>query len=77
MTYKEFCSWCNQRACDGYWGMSVAIACIDIMNVVKKQRFWRREKFWKENYEKVVLKTIVDPIEEKIQKLHLRSGGTR
>ena len=70
MTYNEFCSWCNQRACDGYWGMFVAIACINVMNEVKQQRFWRREKFWKENYENIILKTIVDPIEEKIHKLH-------
>lgn len=46
MTYKEFNSWCNKRASDGCWGVDTAIFCIDIINQVKKQPFWIREKKW-------------------------------
>ena len=31
MTYKEFESWCNYRACDGCWSMKEAIICIGII----------------------------------------------
>ena len=30
MKFKEFAKWCNERACDGCWGMLEAMACIDI-----------------------------------------------
>lgn len=29
MTFKEFESWCNDRAADGCWGIVTAIICID------------------------------------------------
>ena len=56
MKFKEFVNWCNERACDGCWGMSEAITCIGIMNEVKEKPFWKREKYWKENYEHDVFK---------------------
>lgn len=30
MKFKEFVNWCNERACDGCWGMLEAIACINL-----------------------------------------------
>ena len=30
MKFKEFAKWCNERACDGCWGMLEAMACIDL-----------------------------------------------
>lgn len=51
MRFKEFVNWCNERACDGYWGMLTAMTCIDLIGEVIKVPFWKREKFWKENYE--------------------------
>lgn len=69
MKFREFVSWCNQRAADGCWGMLEAMVCIDIMEKVKQERFWRREKFWKENYADDVLKQIVNPIEKKIEEM--------
>lgn len=44
MRFKEFVAWCNERACDGYWGMMQAITCIDILEQIRKKPFWRREK---------------------------------
>ena len=69
MKFREFVSWCNQRAADGCWGMLEAMVCIDIMEKVKQERFWRREKFWKEKYADDVLEQIVNPIEKKIEEM--------
>lgn len=69
MTFKEFEAWCNQRACDGCWGMLEAMTCIDILKTVRKKWFWQREKFWKEEYATDVMEQIVNPIEKKITEL--------
>lgn len=69
MKFREFVSWCNQRAADGCWDMLEAVVCIDIMEKVKQERFWRREKFWKEKYADDVLEQIVNPIEKKIEEM--------
>lgn len=67
MKFKEFVNWCNDRAADGCWGMVEAMACISIINEIHKEKFWRREKVWKEKYEADVLNEIVQPIEEMIE----------
>ena len=67
MKFKEFTNWCNERACGGCWGMLKAIACINLINEVMKIQFWKREKFWKENYEQQVLEEIINPIEKKLE----------
>lgn len=36
MSYKEFFSWCNDRACDGMWDMKTAINCLDIIEEIEK-----------------------------------------
>lgn len=72
MTFREFVSWCNERACDGCWGMLEAMVCIDIIGKVRKQRFWKRERFWQEEHAVDVMEQIVNPIEKKIAEL----GGT-
>lgn len=69
MKFKEFVNWCNERACDGFWGMLTAMASIDLIQQVRKIPFWRREKFWKENYEHQVLDEIVNPIERKLEEM--------
>lgn len=69
MKFREFVSWCNERACDGCWGMLEAMVCIDIIGKVRKQRFWEREKFWQEKYANDVVEQIVNPIEKKIAEL--------
>lgn len=69
MKFKEFVKWCNERACDGCWGMLTAMASIDLIQQVRKISFWRREKFWKENYEHQVLDEIVNLIEKKLEEM--------
>lgn len=65
MTFKQFVSWCNQRASDGCWSMLTAMVCIDLIEKIRKIRFYKREKYWRENYEKQVIDEIVNPIEQK------------
>ena len=69
MKFKEFENWCNERACDGRWGMLTAMVCIDLIGKVKKVPFWKREKIWKENYEQQVLEEIINPIEKKLEEM--------
>lgn len=44
MKFKEFENWCNERACDGCWGMLTAMVCIDLIGKVKKAPFWKKRK---------------------------------
>lgn len=69
MTFKEFEAWCNQRACDGCWGMLEAMTCIDILETIRKKWFWKRERFWQGEYAVDVMEQIVTPIEKKIEEL--------
>ena len=66
MTYREFRDWCNQRACDGCWGMREAMICIDICEEIQKLPFWKRKKKWRE-YERDVVSLIVEPTNTKIR----------
>lgn len=70
MTFKQFDAWCNERACDGCWGMLEAMVCIDLIGKMRKIPFWKREKVWREKYEKQALDEIVNPIEEKIKEVY-------
>lgn len=72
MTYKEFVSWCNERACDGCWSMGTAIYCIKIMNNINRLPFWKRQKEWLKVRE-IVEKEVVSVINAKIQAL---KGGS-
>lgn len=46
MKFKEFSAWCNERACDGCWGMTEAIICTNLCSDIYKFPFWKREKYW-------------------------------
>ena len=70
MTFKQFDAWCNERACDGCWGMLEAMVCIDLIGKMRKITFWKREKVWREKYEKQALDEIVNQIEEKIKEVY-------
>ena len=72
MKFKEFTGWCNERACDGCWDMQTAIICSEIMKDVRKQSFWKREKYWRENCEKEVLEEIVNPLNQKRKEMFQR-----
>ena len=67
MKFKEFVNWCNERTCDGCWGMLEAMTCIDLINEIRKIPFWKREKLWKENCEQQVLEEIINSIEKKMK----------
>lgn len=73
MTYKEFSRWCNDRACDGCWGLTTAMACIEVIRIMQSTPFWRRKKKWKE-FEQYVAANFVNPTNEKIRE-HLRKLG--
>lgn len=47
-----------------------AMFCIWILKEVKKIPFWKREKVWKEKYEKEILRDVVEPIEKKIEEVY-------
>ena len=51
MTFKEFREWCNDRACDGCWGMNAATICIGVISEINDKPFWKRKKAWKKNRE--------------------------
>lgn len=65
MTFKEFESWCNDRAADGCWGIVTAITCIELVDRLRKVPFWKREKVWREQYENQVINGIVIPIDKR------------
>ena len=67
MKFKEFVNWCNERSCDGCWGAKEALICIQVLQIIYKQLFWKREKIWKSYYEKPVTKEIIEPINQKIK----------
>lgn len=63
MKFKEFVNWCNERACDGCWGMLEAMTCINLIEEIRKA------PFWKENCEQQVLEEIINPIEKKLEEM--------
>lgn len=73
MKYKEFKKWCNDRACDGCWGMTTAMICCSIISDINEEPFWKREKKWKE-IENEIVTNIVEPIEKKIVELQQQSA---
>lgn len=66
MKFKEFCKWCNDRACDGRWGMSEALICMQIYEEIMGLRFWKREKVWQDKYVKQIYKEIIEPTNKRI-----------
>ncbi len=70
MTYKEFLKWCNDRACDGYWGFTVAIDCASICDAIYAQPFWKRKKFWNEiNKDNQIERIYINPTNQRIQQI--------
>lgn len=43
------------------------MVCLGLVQEVRKVPFWKRERYWKENYEQQVMEEIVNPIEKKIK----------
>lgn len=73
MTYKDFAQWCNERACDGCWGLETALRCINIINLMQSTPFWKRKKKWQE-YEQQIVTLFVNPTNEKIHEYFAQEG---
>ncbi len=72
MTFKQFVTWCNQRAADGCWGTATAIVCVGVMTEMQKTPFWKRKKRWETefNHDNALYEEIVEPTNKKIEELH-------
>ena len=68
MKYKEFNNWCNERACDGCWGLNEAMTCIDICHLFSYIPKWKQEKAWQHFLSRDVLEQIVIETNEIIEK---------
>lgn len=71
MTYKEFNAWCNDRACDGMWGLNEAIYCAEICSDISNCSIFRfkREKKWKNDERREMAEKIVVETNRLIDKL--------
>lgn len=70
MTFREFCDWCNVRACDGFWSSGTAIVCCRLVVHIRKKPFWKREKVWRKvNADLKVEEKYVKPTDAKIKEL--------
>lgn len=65
LKFKDFVDWCNQRACDGYWGLQEAVICIHILEEIKDTPIFKRKKKWLEL--KPVANEIVTETNKKIK----------
>ena len=70
MTFKQFVQWCNDRACDGCWGMLEAMQCIEVLRDVRQYPFWEREKMWKHHHMRVFVEKIVEKTNQKIKEVY-------
>jgi hypothetical protein len=69
MTFKEFNNWCNERACDGMWGMREGVMCIEILIFIRSAKFWRRKKLWKDYCSQTnIVEIIIEPTNKLIDK---------
>ena len=68
MKYKEFNDWCNQRVCDGRWGMKEAMTCVDVCHLFSHIPRRKREQAWKEFHSRDVLELIVTETNKLIEK---------
>ena len=66
MTYKEFVSWCNERACDGRWSAGTAMYCIDTIYKIDALPFWKRKKEWLKVKDKIEI-DVVSVVNQKIK----------
>ena len=69
MKFKEFLEWANDRAADGFWSYQIAVVSSAIIDDVRKIPFWKRERIWRDKFEKDVLDELVTPVNERIEQL--------
>ncbi len=61
MTFKQFIQWYDERAWDGGCGYYAALQCLEVIQDVRKQPFWKREKYWKHHY---MHSTVIEIVEK-------------
>ncbi len=74
MTYKEFNSWCNKRAADGCWPLSIALTCCEECSAVMKLPFFKKHKKLKEDIPEVY-QDIVNFINEHYSLMEVDING--
>ena len=47
--------------------MVKANLCIRTIGVIRTQPFWKREKLWKSNFEKLAKTAIINPVDDTIK----------
>lgn len=47
--------------------MEIANLCIRVIEIIRRQPFWKREKEWKSSLENLVKTTIINPVDETIK----------
>lgn len=66
MTFRQFHKWVNARWFDGYWSAPVAALCVQIGADVTNKPWWRREKYFRTNYDVDELYKMVCEINDTI-----------
>ena len=70
MKFRDFVSWCNNRACDGCWGMKRLCCASTSCSRSESSLFGDVKKEWRRiNEGNWVVTMIVDPINAKIAKV--------
>lgn len=64
MKFKDFVKWCNDRAIDGCWDMQTAMDCSKLISEIRKINRWKRNKLWKQKYEKDIVNDIIIPLDK-------------
>lgn len=68
MKFKEFNDWCNERVCDGRWGLKEAITCVGVCEDVLEHRCFR-EKAWRKHELRNTVEKIVEETNKIIEKI--------
>lgn len=68
MKYKQFRSWCNERAADGCWKMRDALVCARVIELVNQKPVWKRGHTWRKLDDIYgIVQNIVEPTNRKIR----------
>lgn len=65
MKYAEFSEWCNERACDGYWSMNLAMQCIAFQDKLNALPRIKREKEFQEIVKETNLVEVINRVNER------------
>ena len=52
LTFEEYKKYCNLRACDGNWGIGMALTCVTFLRDTPNRKLFERRKKYKARCEK-------------------------